>query len=524
MNENSSTSGSPRWWMDGFVIVSLLVYFLLLSRSRIIAGDEGFYVMAARLTAEGRLPYLDFFYPQMPLMPFMYGGWLSLLGTGWLEVRSLSAIFAALTGLLLFWRVSLLIGRSYGLFSVLLFVTSELVISEYAIAKTYSATVFFVFAAYFLLCRQPRLAATGALAVGALVGLGINVRLTTLGLLPVFALPVIFGRQPFSDKMRLTAVFGLGVIAALALALFLFYYDYQAFWFNNLGYHFERTSLSASELWSKRWRVLSVIIGYESSARYDGFILPLLFWGNIFYGGISLLKRWPLDLAFLISIFIIAIALVPSPCYLQYVCIAVPFLIVTTLLFANALFGYIRKLPWSSGLIAAIVVVMTSQFIFSFYLNVKRYCFTGQRVIGISTGTVDRWKITTMQQLGAVVDSYIEQGDLVIAPLPLHIFATKAGPLPGLENHFGLSHGRRQRANDGFIDRFKLISPQMVAQAISSQQAKLLVVTSSRRSSVINKAVANSNYNLVADVAGILVYRRHDMESPVDLVDDVGGS
>ncbi len=53
---------------------------LALSRVRPIDGDEGYYATAARLVSEGRTPYLDFFYPQMPLLPYVYAPAFKVVG------------------------------------------------------------------------------------------------------------------------------------------------------------------------------------------------------------------------------------------------------------------------------------------------------------------------------------------------------------------------------------------------------------------------------------------------------------
>lgn len=497
-----------KWLWDIIVLILLLTYFLFLSRFRVIAGDEGFYVMAARLVGEGKLPYLDFFYPQMPLMPFLYGAWLSLFGNGWIEVRALSAIFAALTGLFLYWHITSSMGRSFGLFSIILYLTSELVISEFVIVKTYSSTSFFVFASYLLLSRRGPVTASVALAAGALLGLGINVRLTMLGLLPIFIMPILLGAEVVGKRGKLVVMFSTGVVLASALAILLFYADNQAFWFNNLGYHLERTNSSLPELWAKRWQVLFTIIGLESSARYDGFSLAFLFWGNLIYGVFCAARLRLPDLSFFIAAVIIIITVLPSPCYLQYVCVAVPFLIVSTLLLLRSCSFIAGCKLYFRSVIACLAVGFMVQSVYFAYSNFVRYCLTGFGVIGVSIDTVDRWRISTMKEVGAIIDSHIEQNDLVIAPLPVHIFATKARPLPGLENNFALSHGRKNRTDRWLIKRFHLVSPEMVSDAISAGRAKLLVVIRAKRARAINEAVAKSGYALVADINGIMIYRR----------------
>jgi hypothetical protein len=46
-------------------------FFLFVARHRLIDGDEGFYLLAARLVLQHKTPYLDFFYPQAPLLPYV---------------------------------------------------------------------------------------------------------------------------------------------------------------------------------------------------------------------------------------------------------------------------------------------------------------------------------------------------------------------------------------------------------------------------------------------------------------------
>ncbi|MEN8184892.1 MAG: hypothetical protein ABFS46_20415, partial [Myxococcota bacterium] len=72
---------------------------------RPVDGDEGYYLMAARLVLEGGVPYRDFFFPQMPLLPYVYAAWLELLGASWYAGRALSVLLAATLGCLLFRHV-----------------------------------------------------------------------------------------------------------------------------------------------------------------------------------------------------------------------------------------------------------------------------------------------------------------------------------------------------------------------------------------------------------------------------------
>ena len=51
----------------GLSLVSGLAFVFF----RVIDVDEGFYLSAASLVANGASPYIDFFFPQMPILPVL---------------------------------------------------------------------------------------------------------------------------------------------------------------------------------------------------------------------------------------------------------------------------------------------------------------------------------------------------------------------------------------------------------------------------------------------------------------------
>jgi len=83
------------------IIMGQGAFFIYLACNRLIARDEGFYLLASKLVATGQVPYLDFFYPQMPLLPYVYGTWMKVFGFEWHSGRMLSAVLSTLLGLLL---------------------------------------------------------------------------------------------------------------------------------------------------------------------------------------------------------------------------------------------------------------------------------------------------------------------------------------------------------------------------------------------------------------------------------------
>jgi hypothetical protein len=97
-----------RWGLLAVVGAASLIYLAALAyyaMVRSIDTDEGYYVSAARLVWEGKVPYRDFFFPQAPLLPYLYG-WIWGVHPGSLvSMRLLSAGLTAATALL--WGVCL---------------------------------------------------------------------------------------------------------------------------------------------------------------------------------------------------------------------------------------------------------------------------------------------------------------------------------------------------------------------------------------------------------------------------------
>src|SRR3989449_3051519 len=95
----------------GLLAILMAAVFVPMSLYRIVDGDEGTYLLVSRLVAEGQLPYHDFFYPQMFLLPYVYGAWMKLVGYSLYGARLLSAVFSVMLGLLVY-RQTALVARA----------------------------------------------------------------------------------------------------------------------------------------------------------------------------------------------------------------------------------------------------------------------------------------------------------------------------------------------------------------------------------------------------------------------------
>ncbi len=87
------------------IVLLYLMGSLFFAQVRPLDGDEGYYASAIRLVSEGKTPYQDFFYPQSPLLPYIYSPAYLIAGSSIIGLRFESAILGTLG--LIFWGLFL---------------------------------------------------------------------------------------------------------------------------------------------------------------------------------------------------------------------------------------------------------------------------------------------------------------------------------------------------------------------------------------------------------------------------------
>lgn len=216
--------------------------FLVLGFAAVYMGglnqDEGWYLYAANLVSEGRVPYADFAYTQGPVMPYIYALFVAvwskfgLLGARLftLSLGSLGILFAALTA-----RRYVEEGKKN---SVALLVFLSLAVNLYhlyflAIPKTYALSSLFILLGFYVFSFSRHYWLVGvlfALAAGTRLSLGI--------LIPVMAIHLYLKRDTRSFA---SYVFGAGLAILLIYVPFLLLYGDA---FSNLVlFHTSRESM-----------------------------------------------------------------------------------------------------------------------------------------------------------------------------------------------------------------------------------------------------------------------------------------
>ncbi len=169
---------------DVLIVVSTAAVFVPFAVSRFIDGDEGVYAFVSKLVTHGGIPYRDFAYPQMPLLPYLYGAWMWVAGESWASLRVPSALLAVALGGLIYVHVLRRTGRVAAVIALCLFTASGLVFGWLTTVKSYSLSALLLFGAYTLVERAS--SRRRILLGGVVLGLGIGTRLLLAGAVPAF--------------------------------------------------------------------------------------------------------------------------------------------------------------------------------------------------------------------------------------------------------------------------------------------------------------------------------------------------
>jgi 4-amino-4-deoxy-L-arabinose transferase-like glycosyltransferase len=408
-------------------------FFLFVSQQRFVDGDEGFYLLASRLVLHHKVPYIDFFYTQAPLLPYVYAIWLKAFGVSWVSARVFCAVLTAALGILLYDHVCRATGEWVaGTAAVVLFATSSLVFAWYPIVKTFALTVLFLFAAYVMIVRSSPTSSNWRIVLaGLLTGLSIDTRSYIVVVIPVFIGWLVWER---TEKWvpRIAAFCG-GTLLGLAPSIVLFFRSPENFLFNNLGYHAIRSGGGLVGEWQNKMMVVFGIFGGAhtgfqfSIVALTGVVLVLFFRKG---GNSAFLALW---IAFVTGI----VSLLPTPASVQYFSIVMPFLIVAAVCAASDYLSGLSGLRARSARLLGDILMVA--FVGFGIPSFRQYLFTGYKVPGLQGPTdAPNWTLQGISDVSKAIDRFVVPNEGVASFWPGYIFASKADPYPGFENDFGV--------------------------------------------------------------------------------------
>lgn len=519
--EEEKTPSSSTWGLQQSlaalaVLLALSGFFHYVAGHRFIDQDEGSYLLASRLVLSHKTPYLDFFWNQAPLFPYVYAGWLRIAGATWSSGRTLSVLLSVLLGVLLFSYSYRQTRKCFSaLFAVVLYASSTLVFAWYPIAKTHSLAALLLFAAYVVLSDgSDKFSWWQPFVAGVLLGLSVDTRSYLLLLFPVFACWVVKVPNTQYRRSRLWSLVGGFVVGTLP-SICLFLRSPNVFIFDNLLYHSIRSGEGLIGWWAEK--LVLVVQLFLGSPEGNG-----LQWSILFLISAALIsstpRRDPCRLAFRVGTFLALICLLPTPTYLQYFSLCVPFFIISTVCVVHDLCANLGTKTARLGLMAGVVLLLLVYVSIS-AKDLNSYLFTGDGVPGMRlVHNRDDWKIDQVVAVSNAVAEHIRPGDIVASFWPGDIFQTSASPLAGIENPFALPISEKLTADQRV--RYHILSPDEILLAFAALKPKVVVLRSQMMAAVtaeefqrmqglvqeFRSALTADGYSLVRSVGGISIY------------------
>lgn len=461
-----------RLWLLLFLFLLQCAFFTFIAWHRFVDGDEGFYLLASRLVLVHKRPYLDFFYTQAPMLPYVYGFWMKFCGVTWLSAKVFSALLTAALGSLLCAEV-LRYTRKWlaGVIAVALFASSTFIFAFFPVVKTYSLAGLLLFAAYILVGSTSDSSSLWQVgAAGLLLGLSVSTRSYLVLTLPVLLWWILRNSDPRTGLSRALSFVG-GFVIGITPCLYLFVASPRAFLFNNLGYHALRSEGGLLGMWSEKFFAFLAV--FLSGVEGNGLQTSLIFIVSLALLMFMPRERYAPRQAFQMAVTVGLISLLPTPVHPQYFCLCIPFLLLTAVCVVNDYFSQMQS-PRSLRIAALICSVAVTCYIGGSVSDFRRYLVTGDDVPGLEPGLANDYRLQQVLAVSRAIDQIAVPGETVASFWPGYIFQTHAETFPGLENDFALPMASQlsseQRA------RYHILSADDVESALASHKSRIVVL------------------------------------------------
>ena len=440
--------------------------------NRFIDRDEGFSLLASRLVLANKKPYLDFFFQQAPLLPYVYALWMKVAGVTWVSARMFAGVLTAILGTLLFEHVKHVTKNWSAAFcAVVLFASSTQIFAWFLLAKVYSLAGLLLFASYVVLSRIGDRHSKWVVGFGGLLlGLSIDTRSYLILILPFFVWWLV---RNSGTKVNSSVWWLLGgVLAGNIPAIYFFLSSPRAFLFNNLGYHLIRSDGGAMGMWTEKiFALLLSLLGGPGGNGIQLSLLLLISWAFVFSVRDS---KYPPRFAFEIGVAVMFISLLPTPVIVQYFSLAVPFFIACAVCVLSGIYQNLtsttaRTFGIAAGIILIIVYIGVS------VPDFKSYLFTGNDVPGVSSAKDPAdWKIDRVIEVSETINKIVGSGQMAVAFWPGDIFQTDAAPLSGTENDWSMPVASKLSADQKL--RFHVLSAGEIEDAFARREPRVVVL------------------------------------------------
>jgi hypothetical protein len=347
---------------------------------------------------------------------------------------------------------------------------------------------------------------------GLFMGLAVSTRLYLAALWPVFLWLFIKGAGTRTTWTTISFLWG-SLIGMLPAALF-FIAAPEIFWFNNIGYHLSRSNETWQNMLAAKSSILQAILGIKDASQFSGMDVPMLFWAAILLVVLGILfKQICSGSAAVLALVIVLISLIPTPSYIQYFSLVVPFLIVI-ITEATARFASTSGVAAVSSFTAAILFL--ALYFASFADNVERYTRSGVGVIGIGAARDTKsWRIETMEDVAESVDRRVSSADKAAALWPGYLLESRAVAVAGLENQFGRKAAFK--VTDDVAGKYKLINRDQLAKKIKAAKIRVVVAAIPPDRMWLIDALQGGGYQLSDLIGDVRIWSRMDRATGEEL-------
>jgi len=390
--------------------------FLIYAVTWAFTPDEGYHLMAARLIASGKTPYIDFCFPQTPLNAYWNALWMRILGTNWHVPHFLAALFTVAAVVLIadyvVRRFPVTAWRTGGAIAAALAIGLNGVVFIYGSLQAYGICLFGLVVAFRLAIRAvDRNDWLESAASGLFAGIAAASSLLSAAAGPVLLFWIVFCNRAGSRWKKFVA-FSLGILIPFTPVFWLFARGPRQTWFNLFRYHVFFRRLYWPETTRHDLEILTTWID-----NGQALILGLLAFGGLLY--VVRQSGWPrtLKAEFYLCVWL-AVALSAEvgrahPTFARYFLLTVPFLAILVVagLFAISRTFEARRPLWPVLLFTVLLVLGLGKALY----DRREY---------------DNWGV--YQRLAAKVDQ-VTPPDVPIFAVELLYFLTNRMPPPGYE-------------------------------------------------------------------------------------------
>jgi hypothetical protein len=312
---------------------------------------------------------------------------------------------------------------------------------------------------------------TPVLATGLLLGLAADVRLFCAGLLPLF-LCWVWPAAPAERRRAELFRFLGGFALAVAPNLFLLALDPAAYLFGNMGFHAIRREAGLIGNFDQKAETLQRLLlgGGEGNGPQMTILLALSILGVTLATRLGIASgRRALQLTFTLGL----LSLLPTPTFVQYFSLCMPFLIAAAVcplgLLLNKLAPERKRAKW------ACCVAGLSLFAALSMRDYPRFLRTGKGVTGIMAEfRAFRWKTDAVAAVTRTIDELAAPREQVMSLWPGYLIESRAMPFPGLENNSATYLSGRLTAEQ--LRKYHIASERTIEAALARHNPRLFVL------------------------------------------------